>query len=472
MSPHTVKGNGQGGFTLIEVVIAIFLLTLGSLTVLSLVDASTRNNYRVEQSQVAVNQLEAELERIKQLPFAEVALMSAPASSGDQDDPAWRVSGGQFALERDGSDMRPLVVNGTSLAAGGDVSGGTLDPAPTEFQSGDIGGTISRYVVWVNDDRCPEDVCPGSQDIKRVIVAATLDSTAPGGDRAYQELQTDLVDPDATPVVDAVPDGEGEEGSFATFFLTDTPCNQSERQPLTGNHNTHNTLGQCPDGVKTGDTKGAPDLMFTDPPKLDTAYDPDQQPLYDYATDVEPAVGAADDKGLQIRHSELTGCTYEPTLLDGVPSQKVHRWVTPPIPQGFELLLEGEATLSLWTRTLNAGTHPGRICVFLFARKFETNLLGVQVPVDVLMENQDITNALWFPHEEDPWPRANWTELHIDMDFLYAAGALLPGERLGLAISVEKNGTNPGDGLEFMYDHPSFDSRLQVKTSSILPAFE
>ena len=80
-----VREESQGGFTLIEVVIAIFLLMLGSLTILSLVDASARNNYRVEQSQVAVNQLEAELERIKQLPYAEVALASAPASSGDRE---------------------------------------------------------------------------------------------------------------------------------------------------------------------------------------------------------------------------------------------------------------------------------------------------------------------------------------------------------------------------------------------------
>jgi hypothetical protein len=40
-----------------------------------------------------------------------------------------------------------------------------------------------------------------------------------------------------------------------------------------------------------------------------------------------------------------------------------------------------------------------------------------------------------------------------------------------VAISVERSGTD-GDGLEFMYDHPSFDSRLQVKTSSALPIFE
>ncbi len=468
MNSHPESDGSQGGFTLIEVVIAIFLLMLGSLTVLSLVDASTRNNFRVEQSQVAVNQIEAELERIKRLPFSEVALTSTPTSSIDENNPAWRVSSGQFALARDGTDLRPLVVNGGSLEAGGTVSGGTISAAPTEFQSGDISGTINRYVVWVNDTRCPDAVCPGTQDMKRVIVAATLDRTGSGGDRGYQELQTDLVDPDATPVVDDVPGGGGEEGSFATFYLTDTPCNESERQPLTGNHLTHNTLGACSAGVKTGDTPGATDLMFTDPPKLDAAFPPDQQPLYDYATDVEPAVGADSDKGLQIRHSEITGCIFSPSLADGVPSQKVHKWVTPPIPDDFELLLDGEATLSLWTRTLNGGSHPGRICVFLFARK--TNQLGV--PVDVLMANEDITDADWFPHEEESWPRANWTELSIDMNLLYAAGSVLEGERLGLAISVEKNGTNPGDGLEFVYDHPSFDSRLQIKTPSILPAFE
>src|SRR5688572_31095765 len=97
------KMNDQGGFTLIEVVIAIFLLMLGSLTILSLVDASTRNNYRVEQSKVVVNQLEAELARIKRLPFTEVALTAAPSSSGDRQEPGWRVGGGQFVLERVGT---------------------------------------------------------------------------------------------------------------------------------------------------------------------------------------------------------------------------------------------------------------------------------------------------------------------------------------------------------------------------------
>ncbi len=85
------------------------------------------------------------------------------------------------------------------------------------------------------------------------------------------------------------------------------------------------------------------------------------------------------------------------------------------------------------------------------------------------MVNQELPDAEWFPHEEDPWPKSNWTEVDVPMKFLHAGGSLVPGERLGVAISVERSGTNPGDGLEFMYDHPSFDSRLQVKSSSPLP---
>ncbi len=294
------------------------------------------------------------------------------------------------------------------------------------------------------------------------------DPTGGSGDDDGDGIPNDEDDDDDG---DGIPDPPGEDeedGSFATFWLTDTPCDNTSRQTLTGHHDTHNTLGTCSTGLKTGDTPGAPDLMFTEQAPLEPNLPADQQPLYDYSTDVEPEVGAANDRGLQIRHSGLPGCVFSPSLVDGAPSQKVHRWLAPPVPDGFELLLEGRATLSLWTRTLNGAEHPGTICVFLFARKL--NVLGQ--PIDEPMVNQDITDATWFPHEEESWPRNNWTELSVPMNFVYSDVSLLPGERLGLAISVERGGTNPGDGLEFMYDHPSFDSRLQVKTSSILPAFE
>ncbi len=449
--------RSEAGVTLVEGIVGIMIVTIGALAVLGAVDGGTRAAFRAEQGQVVINQVQAELERIQGMPFASVALTSAPATSPDPRAPASRVSGTSFAVNRDGSSRMPLVVDGD----------GTLSPVGTPFQSGDVRGTLQRFVVWMDEPRCPEALCPGAQDLKRVIVTATLDETGSGGQRAYQELHTDLSDPDTTPVDDAVPPGPGDEDTSATFWLTDTPCSEAERQPLTGNHLTHNTLGTCNDGVLSGLTGGAPDLMYVESPALDPNYPDAGQPLYDYSTDVEPATNGTLDKGLQLRRPTLSGCIFSPSLLDGVPQQKVHRWLAPPVPNNLELLLDGEATLSLWTRTINDAAHSGEICVWLFVRRL--NALGV--PVDTPVVNQQILNLTYFRHDDTSWPQGDYSEVTVDMDYVSAAQSLLPGEQLGLAISVNRAGT-AGSGLEFMYDHPSFDSRLEVSTSSPLPIWE
>ena len=249
----TKTTHSQGGFTMIEVVIATFLLALGSLGILSVVDASTRNNFRSEQSQVVVNVLEKELEQIKQRPFHEVALTGLPSHSSDQDEPDWRVSSGQFAMSRDGTDLRPLVVNGSALAAGGTVAGGAISPAPKPFQTGDIKGAIHTYVVWVNDPKCPEAVCPGSQDIKRVIVVATLDaSSAIGGSAPTRRSTRTSWTPTSRrsrtryPRVRARKDPSPPSGSRIPRATT----RLASRSPATTL--THNTLGTCASGFEDG----------------------------------------------------------------------------------------------------------------------------------------------------------------------------------------------------------------------------
>lgn len=463
---HSAR-QSEAGFTIVEVMVAALLLLIGSLGMMSLVDASSRNTYRAEQSQVVVNQLQTEMEKIKRIPFEEVAMTAAPTHSTDPSDPSWRVSGNQFATLPNGTGLRPMVVNGGTLTAGGTVQDGILSPAPTPFDAGDVSGTIRRYVVWMNDPKCPDTLCPGDQDLKRVIVAATIDTTASGGERPYQELQGDIVDPDVKPVDNPVPPGTGDEGTFATFYLTDTPCDEPERLPLTGDHVTHNTLGTCDAGVSTGVGPGAPDLMYIEPPPLDPAFPDDGQPEYDYATDVEPAISGGADKGLQLRKPGDPGCASDLSPAESNPQQKVHRWLSPPIPDGRELLLDGEATLTLWTRTIDEAVHPGAICVFLFVR----GLNGQGELVDTPLVEVEASNLTGFPGGLADWPSGEYKEVTADLGFVSATQSLLAGEQLGLALRVERSGTD-GDGLEFMYDHPSFDSRLQVKTSSALPIFD
>jgi hypothetical protein len=446
------RAASERGLTLVEVVVAMFVGLLGALGIAQLISAAERNSYRVEQSQVIATMLQKELERIKDLPYAEVALTSVPQRVNDPRNPASRVTGRSFALNPEGGDKRPLVVNGDTLSKGGVVFGGVVDPRPTPFTAGDVDGEIHRFVVWINDPSCPDSLCPGAQDLKRIIVAATLDD-GPTGARRYQEVHTDVADPDAVPVENALPPGTGEEGTYATFWLTDTPCSFDSRQPLIGDHRAHNTLGVCSSGPAFGDGPGAPDLLAAQPPPLDAG-----QAIHDYATDLEPALGPDKDKGLQLRRS---GCVFGVSQDD--PQHRAHRWVTPKVPAGSELKLAGEATLALWTRTVDATSGPGEICVVLFVRR----PLEGGGHEDILFENATGGGEA-FVHGQGQWP-SDWAEIAVSMEFEHSRPSLGPGERLGVAISGARSATEPG--LEFMYDNPSFDTRLVLKTTGEIPEF-
>jgi type II secretory pathway pseudopilin PulG len=475
------------GVTMIEVVIAALVMVLLALAVLGLGSAASRNTYRAEQSQVLVNQVQAELEHIRQLPFSEVALTSLPTHSTNSLNPNYRVSGTQFALSRDGTNPKPVLYNGGTTPTGAAVSGGSIDPGPTPFTSGDVHGNIYRYVVapWNSPGAIPANCtnCTGD-DVRRVIIAVTLDSTASGGTRAYQEIQSDVADPekrsnDNLPCSNCGSNG----GQIATFWLTDTPCNQPSRQPLTGNHLTHNTRGSCSNGVQTGNTAGAPDLMFTEPPPESDA---GTGTLYDYATDVEPAQNPTTDSGLDIAEpGTQNGCLLSappagqldlPVLNTDTNKQtRYHVWLSKPLNDAFKLLDAANASLQLWTKTINGAGYSGKICIWVFKRVTVLNLLGQQVIVDVPAINLDppLVNAARFEFSRASWP-TQWTELAVPMHFIWATNALtglnvLGQPRLGIAIQVERAGTG-APGLEFMYDHPNFESRLEVQTStSILP---
>ena len=78
-------------------------------------------------------------------------------------------------------------------------------------------------------------------------------------------------------------------------------------------------------------------------------------------------------------------------------------------------------------------------------------------------------NLTYFTYSRSTWPNDGWSEIHIPLHF---PNLTLPGgDRLGLALAVERQGTPSSAGLQFMYDHPSFDSRLEVNTQSLVPIF-
>jgi hypothetical protein len=470
----------DAGFTIVEVAIAAIILVISGLAVLGLVDAASRNDYRATQSQVVNDRLQQEMEAIKQLPYKQVALTGLPTHSNTSSNPNSRVTGTTFNVNASGSaSYEDLAYNGGPDNEGtGSLGGGTVAPGPSPFQSGNVKGSIYRYVTWEQDPACNNCSDPWQ---KHVVLAVALDQTAPGGIRAYQEIQGDLSNPNAGLGGGGGTGASNNDATPWTFWLTDTPCNNATRQPVVADHQAHNTLGICSNGLHTGGTAGAPDLMFTQAAPSDPNYPSDQQPLYDYATDVEPGCGgincSTQDKGLQAKIptnvvngggclTDLNSSTSLQTL-GSEPQFYIHKWASPAIPTGFSnIVLDGTGELDLWTQTINGAVDPGNICVWLFKR----HLNGLGQPVDSFPTNLGQPgNLSYFTYSQSSWPNNGWTELHIPLHF--SSLTVPAGDRVGLAIGVERQGTLPGGGLQFEYDHPSFDSRLELDTHSLLPIF-
>ena len=161
----TARTEREAGFTIVEVVVAALVLTMGALATFGMLSAATKNTYRAKQTQVALDMAQQELEALRGLSSKEVALTATPAHSTNTLSPNYRVSANTFAMQRTPpSEYRNLVVNGGSLYGGtgeeGVISGGVINPGPTKFTSGDVSGSIYRYVVWRNDEKCSEIELP------------------------------------------------------------------------------------------------------------------------------------------------------------------------------------------------------------------------------------------------------------------------------------------------------------------------
>ena len=126
----------DGGFTVVEVLVAAVLLAITAIAVFGLVDAASRNNYRSQQSQVVNDRLQQEMEKLKQVPYDQLALTSLPTHSSASNDPNSRVSGTTFNVSQSGTNYEGLVYNGgNSQEAGGTVSGGRSIPARRRFRT-------------------------------------------------------------------------------------------------------------------------------------------------------------------------------------------------------------------------------------------------------------------------------------------------------------------------------------------------
>jgi type II secretory pathway pseudopilin PulG len=451
--------RSEDGFTIVEGLVAAVLLVAAAAALMTTLAGARKATYRGEQEQVVNDIAQREMEALRSVPYTQLAMTSAPAHSTDPSDPRYRVTAGNFALARDGSNAAPMVVNGGTLVKGGTVSGGVVDPGPTPFSSGDVSGTIQRFVVWQDDQHCEDLQCPGSQDFKRAVVAVSLDTTASGGVHQYFEIQSDAINP--TDSVGSNPNLPqlGTPTVAQQFWLSDRRCQQYDEPArdatnVASNHATRDTRGMnC-----LSTTADRPDALLTSAPD-DTL---DIVDNLDYATDLEPTPPDA-DVGLQMDLPTVDGCTLLPTS-DRSPLEE-HTWVSRPVNSDADYVLKGGTTLKIFTRSINDVVISGKLCVVVFVRteSYADSATTVPATTDTAIATSSLSEPSW-PHDE-------WEELTIKMPVtpstIQQVSSTFPKDykRIGVAIGLDRQG-GASNQFQFQYDTVRFDSRLEVETTT------
>jgi prepilin-type N-terminal cleavage/methylation domain-containing protein len=442
---------GERGFTLIEVLMAMALMSVGVAATLGAFGASGRTTLVAQQKNVAVQQAQAAIDQISTMDYDKVGLTSTPSSSTDPKNPGYRVTGSTLLIKTGLSESFVLSSQtGQSAAA--------VSPTPTTFAVGNgestITGKVYRYVTW-RDENCQSGTCDGTQNTKRITVAVTIDQSGTNPITNPTWITEILTDPTA------IPPGQQASGSTSTganpvsaqnFYLYDTRCSQTARQAISADHTTRNTaaFGYAPDWVVTdfstctaSNTSLHPDLMGKTVPPGDSS-----TPLFTYSTDLAGNY----DGGLAMKRG-VTACpTYYYDVRDASNASaaankwSVHEWNSPTFASSFGI--NGQATVSLFSSTVGGVSGKGSICATLTDR---TPYQGY--PIDRVLGSKTYTLNSWPTSTK----RLTFTfPIPDDAD-------ILAGHRLVLVLAVKSDSDSD---LNVLYDHPLYPSFVEIASDT------
>ena len=443
-SPISRLARGEEGIGLIELMIAVLLITVGVLAFAGTVDVSRGVTNQSEVKESAIHLAEREVERIQALGFNKVAHPSGTSFSLSGDLASRLVAGTETKFRwnrQDDTKSEPLATSATGAVAWG----------PTAWNDGRFSGTVHRFVTWTDDAACAglilSPLCPGSRNYKRVTVVVTINGL---GDPVKPVWFSSLVsDPDDGPL-DAVTapvteclDSLGNVSACVnkltdkvrSLFLTDTPATSDLRQVISGNHSTHNTvapLGVC--SLLLG-LVGCPipDLLGTDPPPLVNGLIP---PLFKYSTDV-----SATYTGGRVLRRDTT-CSGTPTSSDNT---KGGFWASPP--ETTNRTLTGKAGMSLYTHTV--GNVPAAVTLCIAVYKVPQSLLNL-----IAAPPTEIGRA---SYTKSSWPTQP-TRVSFPFEFRTTSYTIPAGNRLGVRIWAS---TASGADIAVIYDHPTYPAHVQ-----------
>jgi len=205
---------------------AVLLISVGVLAVIGTLDASATSILAAQRHEQGVAFGQREIERLRAYSYAELDLSSRPTQSSDGNTPGGTYPnhprnpnfyvvgsgpgtvGQRFLVKRNYRDKNsgtPAGVSSSGELLVDDVTNGAsppvgVAPGPETFAAGSTQITVYRYLSWRNDNRCPDAVCPGEKDSKRITIAVVLGPSGPDGIRSERPIWlSSVVTPPPTP---------------------------------------------------------------------------------------------------------------------------------------------------------------------------------------------------------------------------------------------------------------------------------
>jgi prepilin-type N-terminal cleavage/methylation domain-containing protein len=445
----------QDGFTLIEVLAALLLLTVGIFAVATTFDFSRASTDQSELKTSAIDRAQREIEAIRSLPYDQVAHPTGGilAASSDPKDPTSRISGTSFKWNRASSSAsEPLVTSAT----------GTVPMKQTIARGEEdrFGYAIWRFVTKTTEPACASAVAceTGGSDYRRVTVVVRASGLGETLNPVW--TSTTVIDPAAAANNEGQPQTlcQNDEGNALelcstevddvprTFYLTNTAANLGNvRQAIpaaAAQRALHKTV-RVPSSCTASSSNGCPipDLMVeTSLPMLD----PESVPApVSFATDVTPAVAAG-----RPLNKDTVACGGTPSRSDDL---KGAYWVSPPLSEAVDLT--GKGTLRLYSRTWTESEHVVKLCgvVYDVPATINNPVPTANVPTQI---GQFTTGTLSWPTSFQPVT----AEIRLGLSQEHA---VLAGRRIGLRLWVD--GAS-GDDIVVLYDHNDHESSLTMMT--------
>jgi prepilin-type N-terminal cleavage/methylation domain-containing protein len=461
----------ERGFTLVEILVAMFVLLVGLLATVGIFTSSKSMTLVSQRHEVAVHQAQREMEKLRALRYSQLGLNSTagPSPSSDPKHPNFRVQSGGLFRATEG----PPPVDEEFVLEDPDEPDleYEVEPGPVPFSVGEGGnsavtGNIYRYVTWRNEN-CPVGVCDGSRNTKRLIVAVKIDPVRNLGPSNPIWVSSIATDPNEGT------DGGSQQApappstSVQNFYLYDKTCSDNDADngydPPSQSHDTKNTASATA-SCENVDPSLRPDLMG---PVAPTYPDPPLPP-FRYSADLSGDYPA----GLAMRRDGLSvSCPGSSYQLDTANSDgdndlstpgkwQVHAWATKKFTQEFALT--GGAFVSLWTTSVGSVPGAGRFCVTLVDR-----LTTGGVPNDVVLGSMSREYTPWPTTKNEPGRSCGSPDFpcgrQLSFSFALTGTVVRPGGRLMLFLSPLETS---GKDLVFLYDDPRYRSFLEVETAT------